>query len=251
MTDERQEGAEDWPPRPGHRKVFGRRKGKRLSPFQQGLLETVLPSLSVPGVFPPEHDERRPVDPVALFGRNCPLWLEVGFGGGEHLVHQAQENPGVGIIGCEPYMNGVAMLLSRLEGSGLSNVRLHADDARDLIELLPDGSLERVFLLYPDPWPKKRHASRRFAGPENLKRLARVMPTGSVLRLATDIEQYVKHALAAVEASEFFEIVTPEKPDWSVPWADWPGTRYEAKALKAGRRPHYLTFVRSPAGPGV
>ncbi len=249
MTDETDGPPCGRGPRPGHRKVFGRRKGKRLSAFQQGLIETDLPVLSVPGVFPSGHPDRRPVEPSDLFARgeggSRPLWLEVGFGGGEHLVHQARENPHVALIGCEPYMNGVAMLLNRLHGSGIGNVRLHPDDARDLIELLPDRSLERVFLLYPDPWPKKRHAERRFAGPENLKRLARVMRPGAVLRLATDIEQYVSHALAAVADSEFFDVEPPVAPDWSVPWADWPGTRYEAKALKAGRRPHYLTFVRS------
>jgi tRNA (guanine-N7-)-methyltransferase len=181
---------------------------------------------------------RTPLDRAALFG-DKPVWLEIGFGGGEHLAAQAAANPDVGLIGCEPFVNGVAMALGRIAAAGLTNVRLHAGDARDLIEVLPPEVLSRVFLLYPDPWPKARHHRRRFANAENLAALRRAMAPGAELRLATDIDDYVEHALAAVSAAAGWR--AREEPG---PWPDWPGTRYEAKALREGRRPRYLTLVR-------
>jgi tRNA (guanine-N7-)-methyltransferase len=231
----------------GHpwRNLYGRRRGKALRPGQRRLLEELMPRLRVPGVAPAGDPSRAPVDPRALFADGRPLWLEVGFGGGEHLVHQARSNPGVGLIGCEPYINGVAMALGRIAAADVGNVRLHPGDARDLIELLPPASLARVFLLYPDPWPKARHARRRFMHPENLAMLARVMLPGAELRLATDIPDYVAHALEAVGAEEAFRHDRQNGPDHATPWPDWPGTRYEAKALRDGRRGHYLTFVRA------
>ena len=238
------------------RKLFGRRRGKALRPRQQRLLAELLPRLAVPGVARAGDPARAPVDPVALFGDGRPVWLEIGFGGGEHLVHQAKANPAVGMIGCEPFVNGVAMALARIEEAGVGNVRLHPGDARDLIELLPDGAVARAFLLYPDPWPKARHRERRFMHPANLALLARVMPAGAALRLATDIPAYVEHALEAVAASGDFRLDPECGPDHARPWPDWPGTRYEAKAVRAGRRPHYLTFLRvhgaaAASGPGA
>ena len=140
------------------------------------MLDELLPRLSIQGVSPEENPGRAPL--AAIFADGRPLWLEVGFGGGEHLVHQAAAHPEVGLIGCEPFINGVGMALVRIAAAGLSNVRLHPGDARDLIDLLPDGALARVFLLYPDPWPKARHHRRRFASPENLAALHRVMAHG-------------------------------------------------------------------------
>ena len=154
---------------------------------------------------------------------------------------QAAANPGVGLIGCEPFVNGVAMALGAIERSGVGNVRLHAGDARDLIELLPAGVLERVFLLYPDPWPKTRHVRRRFVSRENLALLAPAVKAGAELRIATDIAAYAEHAVAEAAASPEWRLAA----DGREPWADWPGTRYEAKALKAGRVPRYLTVVRA------
>ncbi|WP_111428399.1 tRNA (guanine(46)-N(7))-methyltransferase TrmB [Rhodobacteraceae bacterium DSL-40] len=230
-------------PAPHRRKLYGRRKGKALRATQERLMAELLPEIWVPGFAGGEAPA--PLDPAALFGGPRPLWLEIGFGGGEHLAHQAALHPETRFIGCEPFVNGVAMLLGRIEAAGLSNVRVHPADARDLIERLPEGSVGRVFLLYPDPWPKARHHRRRFMNPDNLAMLARVMPSGAELRVASDIPDYVEHALAAVAAcGALFETVEPEAPDWSVAWSDWPGTRYEAKALKAGRTPHYLTFRR-------
>ncbi len=177
----------------------------------------------------------------AIFGDQRPLWLEVGFGGGEHLVAQAEANPGVGLIGCEPFVNGTAQALGRIEAAGVANVRLHPGDARDLIELLPAGALSRVFLLYPDPWPKSRHHARRFVNAETLDALARAMAPGAELRLATDMDAYVGHALEAVAAHGGFAEI---ERDHGRPWPGWQPTRYEIKAVAAGRVPQYLEFVR-------
>ena len=224
----------------GRRQLYGRRHGKRLKPSQQRLLAELLPRLRLAGVSPAENRERRPLAHEALFADRRQLWLEVGFGGGEHLAHVARANPGLGLVGCEPFVNGVAKALAAIEAAGVDNVRLHPGDARDLIELLPAGAVGRVFLLYPDPWPKARHARRRFASRENLALLAPAVMPGAELRLATDIEAYAEHALAEVAASPGWRTVA----DGLELWADWPGTRYEAKALEAGRRPRYITVVR-------
>lgn len=222
------------------RKFYGRRHGKALKPGQRRALSELLPRLAVRGVAPQENPQRTPLDPAAIFGSVVPLWLEVGFGGGEHLVAQAAANPQVGLIGCEPFVNGVAAALGRIAVAGVENVRIHPGDARDLIELLPEGALARIFLLYPDPWPKTRHHKRRFMSPENLAALGRAAAAGAELRLATDIADYARHALAAAEGS----LWRWRAGDLRRPWPDWPSTRYEAKALRAGRDPQYLTFVR-------
>jgi tRNA (guanine-N7-)-methyltransferase len=234
--DEPEGGAE----RP-RRNLYGRRHGKALRPGQRRLLEELLPRLAIPGVAPAENPGRRPLDRTALFPDGRRLWLEIGFGGGEHLAHQAAAHPSLGLIGCEPFVNGVAALLGRIDRQGLANIRIHPGDARDLIELLPAGALDRVFLLYPDPWPKARHHRRRFMRSENLALLRPAMAPGAELRLATDIPDYAEHALAAAADAGGFE---PRGADRRQGWPDWPGTRYEVKALRAGRRPHYLTFVR-------
>ncbi len=226
------------------RNLYGRRRGKALRPGQRRLVEELLPRLSIPGVAPPVDPSRAPVDPAALFPDGRPLWLEIGFGGGEHLVHQARSNPGVGLLGCEPFLNGVAMALGRIAAGKVGNIRLHPGDARDLIELLPAGAIAKAFLLYPDPWPKARHHRRRFMHPDNLAMLARVMPAGAELRLATDIPEYVEHALEVVAGTDTFVFEPSGAADHGVAWPDWPGTRYEAKALRAGRQPHYVTFRR-------
>ena len=228
------------------RNFHGRRHGKTLRARQARLLEDLLPRLALPGVGWDENPDRAPLDPSRLFPGARDLWLEIGFGGGEHLAHQARANPDVGLIGAEPFVNGVAMLLATLDEDPAPNLRLHMGDARDLLDVLPAGSVGRVFVLYPDPWPKTRHVERRFIGPDNLTALARVMRPGAVLRLATDIDVYVAHALAAVRAHPAFATVAGGPEDRRRPWPDWPGTRYEAKALREGRRPTYLTFERLP-----
>ncbi len=226
-----------------HRNFYGRLKGKSLKSSQKKYLEEDLDALSPGAVTWDENPSREPLDLEALFDGK-PVWLEIGFGGGEHLVHQATENPEVGIIGAEPYINGVAMLLGKIRRAGVKNLAVFPGDARDLMDVLPEASVDRAFLLYPDPWPKARHHRRRFVTPEHLGPLSRVLKPGAVFRVATDIEDYVRQALQEIPQQGFsWQAQRPD--DWRVPWPDWISTRYEQKALREGRTPHYLTFVRT------
>ncbi len=228
------------------RNFYGRRHGKTLRPAQERYLEEDLARLSPGPVDWEANPDRAPLDPGALFGGR-PVWLEVGFGGGEHMVHQAALNPDAGIIGCEPFINGVAMLLGKIRQAGVANLRVHPGDVRDLFDVLPEASVSRVFLLYPDPWPKTRHHRRRFVTPEFLDPLARVLKPGSELRIATDIPDYVRQTLEQVPRHGFAWLAEGAD-DWRQPWSDWPSTRYEQKALREGRVPHYLTFQRLGRG---
>ena len=207
---------------------------------QQALVDADLAALSPGPVGWEENPDRVPLDVEALFGGRD-LWLEVGFGGGEHMVHQAEQNPDICIIGCDPYINGVAMLLGRIRAAGVENLRVYPNDVRDLFDVLPEASVARAFVLYPDPWPKARHHRRRFVTQEHLVPLARVLKPGAILRLATDIPDYVRQTLQEVPKAGF-EWLAERPGDWRCPWADWISTRYEQKALRAGRVPHYLTF---------
>lgn len=229
------------PKRP-HRNFYGRRKGKHLKASQEGYLEEDLAALSPGAVDWDENPARTALDLNTLFGGK-PVWLEIGFGGGEHLVHQAAQNPDVGIIGCEPYINGVAMLLGKIRRAGVDNLAVYPGDVRDLFDVLPDQSIARCFLLYPDPWPKARHHRRRFVTPEHLEPLARVLRPGAAFRVATDIPDYVRQTLEQVPRFGF-NWTAGQPADWRTPWDDWLSTRYEQKALREGRRPHYLTFER-------
>lgn len=227
------------------RNFYGRVKGKTLKPSQETYLQEDLDSLSPGPVDWDVNPDRRPLDLDALFG-DKPLWLEIGFGGGEHLVHQAATYPEVGLIGCEPYINGVAMLLGKIRRAGVTNLRVHPGDARNLFDVLPAASVAKAFLLYPDPWPKKRHHRRRFVTAEHLEPLARVLKPGAEFRVATDIADYVRQTLIEVPKAGFtWTAQTPE--DWRTPWQDWLSTRYEQKALREGRTPHYMTFTRNAA----
>lgn len=229
------------------RNFYGRFKGKGLRKSQQSYLDHDLAALALNGVSWEANPERSLLDLAARFQQR-PLWLEIGFGGGEHLVHQAQNNPDVGLIGAEPYINGVAMLLGKIRNAGVDNLALHPGDARDLLDVVPDGCFERVFLLYPDPWPKKRHHRRRFVTPEHLEPLSRKMAPGAILRVATDIPDYVRQTLEQVPRVGL-EWLARRPADWREPWSDWISTRYEQKALREGRVPHYLTF-RKPLEDG-
>ena len=225
-----------------HRNFYGRIRGKKLKPAQARYLDEDLSSLSPGLVSWEDNPDRAPLDLGARFGGR-PVWLEIGFGGGEHMVHQAKANPGIGIIGAEPYINGVAMLLGKIRRAGVSNLAIHPGDARDLFDVLPDGSIDRAFLLYPDPWPKKRHHRRRFVTAEHLDPLARVLKPGAIFRVATDIPDYVRQTLEEVPKAGFCWLAESAS-DWRAPWGDWLSTRYEQKALREGRQPHYLTFRR-------
>ena len=231
----------DHPKRP-HRNFYGRRKGKHLKTSQETYLEEDLAGLSPGAVGWEENPDRTPLDLEALFpGKD--VWLEIGFGGGEHMVHQAAANPDVGIIGAEPYINGVAMLLGKIRGAGTDNIRIHPGDVRDLFDVLPEASIARAFLLYPDPWPKARHHRRRFVTPEHLEPLARVLRPGAIFRVATDIPDYVRQTMIEVPRGPF-DWLAEGPADWRAPWGDWLSTRYEQKALREGRVPHYMTFRR-------
>ncbi len=225
------------------RNFYGRIHGKTLRDRQKRLVEELLPKLSPGAVTLEENPERTPLDVGAIFpGRET--WLEVGFGGGEHMAHMAETYPEVGIIGCEPFLNGVAMALAKIEDAGLEErIRIHAWDVRELCEVLPDQCIDKAFLLYPDPWPKARHHRRRFVTPEHLEPLHRVMKPGAIFRVATDIPDYVRQTLEEVPQAGF-EWLAEGPEDWRKPWSDWISTRYEQKALREGRTPHYLTFRR-------
>jgi len=222
------------------RNFYGRFKGKAIRASQVAYLNEDLDALSPGPVEWDVNPDRTPLDVPAIFGGK-PLWLEIGFGGGEHLVHMAASNPDVGIIGSEPYINGVAMLLGKIRKASVDNLRVHPGDVRNLFDVLPDGCVEKVFLDYPDPWPKKRHHRRRFVTAEHLEPLFEVMAPGAQLRVATDIKDYVRQTLEEVPKVGF--LWTAESAiDWRDPWDDWISTRYEQKALREGRTPHYLTF---------
>ncbi len=234
MSDQHPSGA-PW------RNFYGRFKGKGLRDTQKEYLDD-LAHLSPGAVGWEENPKRANIDLGALFGSK-PVWLEIGFGGGEHMVHQAATHRDVGIIGAEPYINGVAMLLGKIRKAQVDNVRVYPGDVRNLLDVLPDASIAKAFLLYPDPWPKKRHHRRRFVTAEHLEPLHRVMAPGAELRVATDIEDYVRQALEEVPKAGF--IWTAERAqDWRDPWSDWTRTRYEAKAIREDRAPNYLTFLR-------
>ena len=174
-------------------------------------------------------------------------WLEIGFGGGEHLVWQAEQNPEILMIGCEPFMDGVAKVLDAVTSRNISNIRVHADDARAVLRWLRPGSIDRAFVLFPDPWPKVRHRKRRLVNPETITALARVLRPGAELRLGTDIGDYAAQMLEIVLSSGAFAWQANRPCDWRERPADWPPTRYELKALREGRRCAYLRFVRNAA----
>jgi tRNA (guanine-N7-)-methyltransferase len=223
------------------RNFYGRIHGKGLRQSQKDYMRD-LEEIGLEGVGWDENPDRTALDLATLFG-DRPVWLEVGFGGGEHMVDQAVANPDVRIIGAEPYINGVAMLLGKIRKAGASNIRVHPGDARDLMDVLPDGSVAKAFLLYPDPRPKKKHHRRRFVTPEHLEPMHRVLAPGAEFRMATDIPDYVRQALEEVPKAGF-EWLAERAEDWRRPWDDWLSTRYEQKALREGRVPHYLTFRR-------
>ena len=216
---------------------YGRRQGKRLRPKQAAGISGTLPNLQI--------DCSGPVRPDALFASDkTAYWLEIGFGGGEHLINNASLHPDIGHLGCEPFINGMAKLVLLIEKEGIDAIRLHNDDAVQLLDQLPDASLYRIYLLYPDPWPKRRHNKRRFVSDENLSRMARVLKPGGEFRFASDIDHYVGWTLARILRSPDFVWTAEQPDDWRLPWENWPSTRYEAKAIREGRKSSYLIAKR-------
>ncbi len=216
---------------------FGRRRGRKPGPRQQRLWDERLPDLAV--------DLSKPLAAQLPAGVPPQLWLEIGFGGAEHLLWQAQANPQAFIIGCEPFEDGVVKALAGIEDHHLTNVRLHADDARPLLRWLPDASLDRAFILFPDPWPKRKHIKRRLVGTPTLDLLARVMKPGAELRIGTDIGDYARTILLAMMAHKDFIWPAKGPQDWRLRGDDWPSTRYEQKAIREGRARYYFRFERA------
>jgi len=218
------------------RRLYGRRQGHRLRQGQAELVERLLPEVSVP--------ETGMLDAPGLFGAQWPLELEIGFGKGEHLAWQASQRPGHGFIGCEPFLDGVVGALMKIDEMDLDNVRIHMGDAIQVLERLPDASLDRAWLLHPDPWPKARHAKRRFmnAGPIGL--IARKMKPGGEFRFGTDHPVYVRWAMMVMGQSPDFEWLGERPSDFLVRPDDWPETRYEAKARSKGHEVWYFRYRR-------
>lgn len=218
--------------------VFGRRKGHRLRAGQAAKIAQVLPALRVP-----EGDIS---DPEALFAQPVRgICMEIGFGGGEHLLARMRAAPDVGFIGCEPFVNGMAKFLAQAGQENLGNIRVHDGDATLLLRRLPEASLAGIDLLYPDPWPKRRQRKRRFVSPERLALIARALKPGALFRFATDIDDYAAWTLARVAGSPHLQWTATCADDWRKPWTGWISTRYEAKAFREGRKPSYFSFRRT------
>jgi tRNA (guanine-N7-)-methyltransferase len=238
MTEDRHPSGAPW------RNFYGRFRGKTIRASQKDYLENDLDALSPGPIDWDINPDRVKLDPAAIFdGKD--IWLEIGFGGGEHLVAMAERYPEIGLIGCEPFINGVAMLLGKIRKANVENLKVHPGDVRDLFDVMPDAAISKAFLNYPDPWPKARHHRRRFVTAEHLEPLFRVLKPGAEFRVATDIPDYVRQTLEEVPKAGF--VLETALPDgMNTPWDDWVSTRYEQKALREERDPHYLTF-RKPA----
>ncbi|OYY89230.1 MAG: tRNA (guanosine(46)-N7)-methyltransferase TrmB [Sphingomonas sp. 28-66-16] len=222
------------------RRLYGRRSGHKLRIGQAGLVEDLLPQVSVP--------EDGPLSAAQLFGdtmpADCPLHFEIGFGAGEHLAAQAAAHPGTGFIGCEPFLNGVVGALGHIRDGALGNVRLHMGDALTVLERLPDASLERVYLLHPDPWRKARHAKRRMINNGPLDLIHAKLRPGGEFRLGTDDPTYCRWSMMIMNARTDFAWQASSAADFLIRPDDWPETRYERKARRQGREVWYFTYRR-------
>lgn len=213
-------------------RTFGRTKGKALSPYQQNLMNVLYPKIKIGE------------DPLAGLDDFNEVWFEIGFGGAEHLIWQAQQNPDVACLGVEPFLNGVAKAVRGADEHGLENIRVLQGDARDVLAVLPDKSLSRLFILFPDPWPKARHNKRRIINENLLVQVHRVLKPGSEFRFASDIIHYVDWTLWRVKSHDGFEMPHKNNEEWRTRPDDWCETRYEAKAIREGRPCHYFRFIR-------
>lgn len=216
-------------------RTFGRTKSRTLSARQQSLVDDLLPKIAIP--------DSGAADPAALLPGRDAYVLEIGFGGGEHLTGQAQRQPDTGYLGVEPFINGVAKALTQISEAGLTNVRLMEGDAREVMERMPDQCLDRIFLLFPDPWPKARHAKRRFVQDETAAEFVRLLKPGGRLRVATDVKAYADHALWVLRRHTGLEWQARRADDWRQPPADHLTTRYESKNL-GDCAPVFFDFVR-------
>jgi tRNA (guanine-N7-)-methyltransferase len=210
---------------------YGRRRGRKPSARQAALLRDDLPRLTF-----------NPADPPQEFHQT---WLEIGFGGGEHLLWQARQSPEVAIIGCEPFEDGVIKVLTAMTDENLKNIRLHMGDVREILRLIAPNSIDRAFILFPDPWPKKKHRKRRLVNPSLLALLARCMRPAAELRVGTDIGDYARTMLEAFASEQAFAWQANSPADWRIRPSDWPETRYEAKAVREGRHRYYFRFLRA------
>jgi tRNA (guanine-N7-)-methyltransferase len=220
---------------------YGRRKSKPLSARKERLFQELLPELRL------DLKTASPADLTTLFPPPVrEVWLEIGFGSGEHLLWQAEQHKDIGFIGCEPFINGVGTLLGAIEDRGIETIRVHDGDARDVLAWLPARSISRLFVLFPDPWPKKRQQKRRLVTPETVAALARVLAPGGELRFASDDSDYAAQTLFAANRSGGFTWLAERAADWRQRSPDWPATRYERKALGDGRKSMFLRFKRLP-----
>jgi tRNA (guanine-N7-)-methyltransferase len=218
-------------------RTYGRRIGKKLRPRQRDMLHSLLPELSI------DFDIAGKKPGAHFSAITDEIWLEIGFGGGEHLLEIATRRPEIGFFGCEPFLNGVVKLIAGIEQSGLENIRVMAGDAIDLLDILPVASIGRIYLLYPDPWPKSQHRKRRIITDDNLNAMAKVLKPRGELRFATDIQDYCEWTKKRIEESKYFEF-DQHNINTSVPWRNWKPTRYELKAKEAGRNSSYFRFIR-------
>ena len=234
---------------------YGRRKGKKIKASREKLLEVLLPKVRLP-----EMEKVHDVDPVSFFPVSVnAVWLEVGFGGGEHLAQQSLRHTDIGFIGAEVYLNGITSLLTHLSGmerrgdvgedvslahGRVDNVRIYDNDVRDILPRFKDGAFDRIYVLFPDPWPKKRHADRRFIGPKNIPALIRLLKADGKLYLASDDMNYIRWSLEHLMQFPELEWTAQTAQDWRCPPKDWVETRYEQKALAKGKKPIYLIFKR-------
>lgn len=221
------------PINPGRPRLYGRAKGRPLRANHQALMDNLYPEIKIGNT---------PTTGLENFSQ---IWFEIGFGGSEHLIWQAQNNPEVAVLGAEPFLNGVAKAVASVDEHGLNNVRLHQGDARNIMDNLPDHSLSCLFVLFPDPWPKSRHNKRRIITPDFLCEVHRVLKPGGRFRFASDIIDYVDWTLTRVNAHGGFTWPVTQKDNWRTRPNDWPQTRYEAKAIREGRSCHYFEFIRS------
>jgi len=217
-------------------RTYGRIRSRTIKPRQAGLFDTLLPGIAL-------APDAGPIDVAALKPDAAQVWLEIGFGGGEHMAAQAARHPDVLILGAEPFLNGVGSALRHIDEGGLTNVRLLAGDARELLAALPDACIERLFILFPDPWPKARHRKRRLVGPETIPEFVRVLKPGGRLRFATDVADYADRALEALLSEPALTWDAERADDWRAPPADHVTTRYEEKRL-GDVKPVFFDFIR-------